>query len=960
MRTRLRNGVAAVASATLLAVLLAGCTIGPQVTNTVLPDAARNVAYSATLVATGGKTPFTWSVTNGSLPAGLTLAGSTGKITGKPTALGTSTFTVTATTSDNKTATKSLSISVINPGTWAQVGNDPGRRSFAGAELALTPANVSGAHQEWDVPINVSAPVAAGGLVYVNGLKPETSDPALMAFDQSNGALAWSVPLAQTCTTGRVALTATQVISACGTGLEAYRLAAPHDLLWSTADTDPGVNPTDVLIDGSMVVVSDSTSVTAYSLADGQRQWGQIAPDNGTVVGISASANTVVATYSDRITAYALNDGSFKWEHTVSYGVPTVVADGWVYTADGGLTTRFAVDTGKQGWTAKADPNGSSAVGVFAVDGTTVYTEWDITGEFDVTRVIRALRSSDGSLAWEQTANDAIESMAVVGNLFWVATSARGIYSDRSSNLTAYAPADGSLLANVSFTARAYQPVAFANGHALLAIDGLVSVGLAPPTPVITTKLLKSGRVGSAYSEQLAATTGTAPYRWTVASGTLPAGLSLSTSGAITGTPTAAGTPSVTFRVTDAKSATATRAINLAVSGAPGTSQWNTVGHDGARDAFNADETAVGLSNVQQVAARWKTAAYGAGVYPVGYPEPISVGGKLFATGRDGVLRAFDATGTTTNRAALWSASADANEKFVSGPTESGGTIFVIGSDHAIYSIRTSDGVRLHRTVTDTGVTADNQTSPAPVVIGSMVVVAVNGYPNGELWAMSASTGALAWGGTSRSMVYVPWYYTGQEMATDGTRLFYAADCRVVAVNASDGSAAWDQTLLFHADDYCAFDQALTGVTYADGAVYAGGFASTAALDATTGAVRWRTAQGIEDGAAVSNGALIVERIVNVTEFGWSLDVSALDLRTGALLWSTSDANPASSPSVAGDLVFIESLDGYLRAFDIRTGARKLNLLVSTGGYQVGRPIVSAGRIFANSEDGTIRALGPP
>jgi outer membrane protein assembly factor BamB len=944
----------------LLAVLLAACT-PPSfvVTNTVLPDAARNVAYSATLVASGGKSPYTWSLSSGTLPAGLTLAGSTGKITGKPTTLGTSSFTVKATGSDAKTATKALSITVLTPGTWAQIGTDSGRRSFAGAELAMKPGNVSGAHQEWNVPTNVGAPVAAGGLVYVNGTKPETGDPALMAFDQSNGALSWSVPLAPTCTSGRVAVTSTQVISACGTALEAYRLAVPHDLLWSTADTDPGVNPTDLLVDGSMVVVSDYQSVTTYALADGQRQWGQIAPDGGTVTAISASSDTVIATFSDRVSAFALSDGAFKWEKTLSYGVPTVVADGWVYTATNGLVTRFSVSTGAPGWTAKADPNGSSAVGVYAVDGTTVYTEWDIAGEFDVTRVIRALHSNDGSLAWEQQANDAIASMAVVGNLVWVASSGRGIYEDQTSSLSAYSPTDGSLLGNVPFTARTYQPAAFANGHALVATNGLVSVGLAPPTPVITTKLLKSGHVGAAYSEQLAATTGTAPYRWTVASGTLPAGLTLSTAGALTGTPTAAGSPSVTFRVTDAKNATSTRSITVAVTGAVGTSQWNTAGHDGTRAALNADEAAIGLSNVQQIAGRWKTAAYGASDFPVGYPEPISVGSKLFATGRDGALRAFDATGTTTNRTALWTATADPNEKFVSGPTESGGTIYVVGSDHAVYSIRASDGVRLHRTVTDTGVSGDTQASPAPVVSGSTVIVAVNGYP-GELWAMNASTGALAWGGTSRAMAYVPWYYAGQDMATDGTRLFYAADCVVYAVNVSDGGAAWNQPILAHAGDYCAYDQSLTGVTYAGGVVYAGSLSYTTAFDAATGSVKWRTLQGSENGAAVSNGALIIERIVNITEFGWSLDLSALDLRTGALLWSSSDAGPTSAPSVAGDLVFIESTDGFLRAFDIRSGARKLNLGVSTGGYLVGRPIVAGGRVFAVSEDGTIRALGPP
>jgi hypothetical protein len=103
----------------------------------------------------------------------------------------------------------------------------------------------------------------------------------------------------------------------------------------------------------------------------------------------------------------------------------------------------------------------------------------------------------------------------------------------------------------------------------------IVPLTLTPPpstlVPVISTASLANGVVGSAYSQSLAATGGTTPYTWGVASGTLPAGLSLSAAGVISGTPTAAGSSVFTVRVTDsgAPAATATQALSLTITAAP-------------------------------------------------------------------------------------------------------------------------------------------------------------------------------------------------------------------------------------------------------------------------------------------------------------------------------------------------------------------------------------------------------
>lgn len=67
---------------------------GLNIVSGSLPSGMTATSYSASLNASGGVPPYTWSVINGQLPAGLTLDAQTGLISGIPILLGTSTFLV--------------------------------------------------------------------------------------------------------------------------------------------------------------------------------------------------------------------------------------------------------------------------------------------------------------------------------------------------------------------------------------------------------------------------------------------------------------------------------------------------------------------------------------------------------------------------------------------------------------------------------------------------------------------------------------------------------------------------------------------------------------------------------------------------------------------------------------------------------------------------------------------------
>ena len=77
-----------------------------------LPNASQSVAYSQALTASGGTSPYSWSVSSGTLPTGLSLS-SSGTLSGTPTVAGAFPFTVTVKDAVSGSASASLSINVV-------------------------------------------------------------------------------------------------------------------------------------------------------------------------------------------------------------------------------------------------------------------------------------------------------------------------------------------------------------------------------------------------------------------------------------------------------------------------------------------------------------------------------------------------------------------------------------------------------------------------------------------------------------------------------------------------------------------------------------------------------------------------------------------------------------------------------------------------------------------------------
>jgi thermitase len=155
----------------------------PSITTSAVPNGAQNVGYSVTLTATGGTTPYTWSIVTGSLPVGLTLGAGTGVISGNPTGTGTSNFTVQVTDANSQIATKALSIA-INP-------------SGGGGGIALVQSNAAEGTGIGSLSVTFPANNTAGNVI-IAFVRMSTTSQTVTVTDSAGNAYTDAVAQAQT------------------------------------------------------------------------------------------------------------------------------------------------------------------------------------------------------------------------------------------------------------------------------------------------------------------------------------------------------------------------------------------------------------------------------------------------------------------------------------------------------------------------------------------------------------------------------------------------------------------------------------------------------------------------------------------------------------------------------------------------------------------------------------------
>jgi gliding motility-associated-like protein len=282
----------------------ASLTLASQVitlNQTTLPDGTYNTAYSQTLtVASGGQTPYTYSVTSGTLPTGLSLS-TAGVISGTPTAAGTFNFTVSVTGACVSSGSLSTSITIAKKNQTIAFAA-PASQVYGAADLDPAATANSGLGITYTSADPTVATITAGQKIHIAGVGT-TTITAHQAGDGNNNA---APDVSQTFTVTQKALTATAALIS-----KVYNGDAVASVSFNALNAASGV------------VGSDVVSVSYTSASYDNASAGTLKPISFVGLGLSGAASV---NYS--LNAPGLTGTISQKPLTASYASATKTYDG--------------------------------------------------------------------------------------------------------------------------------------------------------------------------------------------------------------------------------------------------------------------------------------------------------------------------------------------------------------------------------------------------------------------------------------------------------------------------------------------------------------------------------------------------------------------------------------------------------------------------------------------------------
>jgi outer membrane protein assembly factor BamB len=281
------------------------------------------------------------------------------------------------------------------------------------------------------------------------------------------------------------------------------------------------------------------------------------------------------------------------------------------------------------------------------------------------------------------------------------------------------------------------------------------------------------------------------------------------------------------------------------------------------------------------------------------------------ATSRGGAARTGEQPGPGPRHAPVTRWSFATGGRLVASPSLADGVVYAGADDGVLYAVDAATGKERWRFASGSAIGA------APAIADGTIYI---GNKAGQLLALDAATGAVRW-------------QTTVTLSTAES-----------AIANSSGSLQSSSPVVMDGVVYVVSGGGATSPAVVDGVVYASGDASPGgsfvpkvlrAYDARSGAERWR-----------------FPKTSPIPENG----LYAVDAATGLQRWFLATPNtPATTPAVAGGLVYVASKDGTLVAADTATGQERWRF--KAGGAVYSSPSVADGTVYLGSTDKNLYAL---
>jgi len=534
-----------------------------------LPQALQGLLYTAALEASGGVGPYTWKIDSGVLPDGLTMTAD-GAISGRPSTPGATSFVVSVKDSLGTTSTKSLLIIIAQPPPPLVIQTISLPDTTAERPYTQTLQATGGVPPySWSIAsgsLGNGLNLSASGVISGTPTSPGTSVFVVRVTDSA----------AQSVTrTLAIAIKPADKLAPFGV-LETpdYRATLSNVATGSGWALDNvAVTEIDVLLDNQKA----GEAIYGLSRPDIGAVWGAF--PNAAHSGFSFSIDTTKFTIGEHTLAIKLIDAA---GNATIVGTRTIIFQNQVFSV---VTTDITRGTLGQPYSQQLS----------AANGHPPYSWTLITGSLatglslNAAGLISGTPTVYGNFLFGVRVTDSTGATAVATFTLTILSDVEPLRVISSGDLTQ--GSTGVVYAHQLLFTGGHPPRTWSMGTGLLPpglllgpITGVISgtpilvgtynftvqltdstqltvtsqplrITVVPgPLRVVTSGDLTRGGVGTSYLVTLAGAGGLAPYAWSLASGALPAGLSLNqNSGVISGTPTQYGTFSFTVGLSDSQ-----------------------------------------------------------------------------------------------------------------------------------------------------------------------------------------------------------------------------------------------------------------------------------------------------------------------------------------------------------------------------------------------------------------------